>query len=69
MAFMIGKAMAWRKVGTQQGIEKIMKRLAYATRYGGATLTEATDLDQQFLQDFLEAVSDIVREENKSSRS
>jgi len=45
-----------------------MKRVAYATRYGGAGLAEALELDQVFLQDFIEAVSGIVHEENKSSR-
>lgn len=65
---MIGRCIAWRKLGTEQGTEQIMKRIAYATRYGGATLTEACHVDQQFLQDFLIAVSDIVREENKASR-
>ncbi len=65
---MIGKCVTWRKAGKQQGIEKVWNRVAYATRYGNATLTEALVLDQRDLQDFIEALSEIVREENKSSR-
>jgi hypothetical protein len=69
LAMMIAKGITWRKAGIQQGVDKVMRRVAYATRYGGATLTEAMGLDQLVLQDFIEAVAEIVREENKSSRS
>jgi len=64
----IGYAMAYRKIGVQACIAAIMKRVAYATRYGGASLFEAATVDQHFLQDFVEATSEIVREENASSR-
>lgn len=60
--------MTWRKAGTEQGLQKVWARVAYGARYGNASLTELLDLDQEALQMFLEAVADIVRQENKSSR-
>lgn len=68
MAVMIGRSISWKKVGTDDARQKVMSRVAYATRYGGAGFGEAMSLDQEVLQDFIEAVSEIVREENKSSR-
>lgn len=66
---MIAKAMAWRGIDRQLAVSHVMKRLAYACRYGNTTLTEVVHLDQMFLQDFLEAVSEIVEQENGKSRA
>lgn len=41
-----------------------MKRLAYACRYGHAAAF-ALEVDASFLQDFVEAVAEIVEEENR----
>ncbi len=68
MALMIARAMAWKGVGTEGAEKLVWKRVAYATRYGKAGLLEALELDQYALQGFLEAVSDIVQEENAASR-
>lgn len=65
---MISRCVTWRKAGTEQGMKKVWDRVAYATRYGNASLTEALHLDQEALQFYIEAVADIVRQENKSSR-
>ena len=47
----------------------LWKRVAYATRYGRATLGEAMSLGQDDLQAFIEAVGEIVKEENQSPGS
>lgn len=68
MAFAIAQAVSWRKITAEAGLEKVWARVAYATRYGNATLTEVLQLDQLALQEYIEALADIVREENKASR-
>ena len=69
MAVWLGYAFAWQGLGgTEAGIKQVMKRVAYACRYGNASMVDALTIDQMVLQDFIDAVSDIVREENSSSR-
>jgi hypothetical protein len=68
MALLIGRAMAWRKITAEAGLEKLWDRVGYATRYSSATLSEVLNLDQLALQEFIDALSRIVREENKPSR-
>lgn len=68
MAFQISRCVTWRKAGTTQGLENLWGRVAYATRYGNATMGEALELDQAALQGYIEAVSDIVRKENRTTR-
>lgn len=55
-------------MGPDAGLEKVWDRVAYATRYGHATMTEVLGIDQWGLQDYLEAVSRIVEQENRQSR-
>lgn len=43
----------------------VWKRVAYATRYGRIGLAEAMGLDQHALGAFLQALSEIVGEENR----
>lgn len=69
LAFAIARGLVWDRNGTDAGAKKVWRRIAYATRYGNAGLTEALELDQMALQDYLEAVSEIVQEENQASRS
>lgn len=55
--------LAWRRAGTDETSRAMMKRLAFACRYGHAgewVLTVPT----WFLQDFVDAVGVIVEEEN-----
>lgn len=57
---------ASRKGGTEESLKLIWKRVAYATRYGRAGLHEALTLDQESLQGFLDAVGDLVEQENRA---
>lgn len=61
--------MAWTKVGgVDEGIHRIWKRAAYACRYGkGVSLSEALRLPHRDLSSLLEALSEIVEEENKAN--
>lgn len=65
---MISRCVTWRKAGVDQGLEHVWSRVAYATRYGNAALSEVLNLDQQGLQDYIEAVSEIVRKENRTTQ-
>ncbi len=50
-------------------MKKVWKRVAYATRYGkGCSLNEALTMDQVDLNGYLDALSEIVTEENKANR-
>lgn len=45
------------------------KRVAYATRYGkGVTLGEVLRLDQWALNGYLEALNELVQEENEANK-
>jgi hypothetical protein len=69
LAFWASQVIAWRKQGTEVPLELLWKRVAYATRYGRASLTEALQLDEWALIQFCQAVSEIVRDENHSPGS
>ena len=62
--------MAWTKIGgVEEGIHRVWKRVAYAVRYGkGVTLQEAMRLEHRDLSCLLEALSEIVEEENKANK-
>lgn len=65
VAFWAAYAVAWQKQGTEDGLRLVWKRVAYATRYGRVGLSEALGLGQDHLQEYIEALGDIVGEENK----
>ncbi len=65
---MTARVVASNKVGQEEPQKRIWKRLAYATRYGKAGLLDAASMCADSLQSFLEAVSDIVEEENKPAK-
>ena len=54
----------WRRFGVEETYRERVKRLAYASRYGraGSWMFEVSSV---FLQDFIEAVAEIVEEENR----
>ncbi len=57
-------SLAWQEAGTEATYKARVKRLAFASRYGRAgewMFYVGTD----FLQDFCEAVGEIVEEENR----
>lgn len=54
-------------MGTEEAERLVWKRVAYAGRYGRASLTEALSLPEHHLSNYLEALADIVREENRPS--
>jgi hypothetical protein len=69
VALWASHALAWRKVSAEEGRHRVWKRVAYATRYGkGVTLSEVLSLDQMQLNGFLEALSDLVKEENEANK-
>jgi hypothetical protein len=68
MVIWLAKAMAYRGLGTEESTKAIWKRIGYGSRYGNAQPSELLAMDQVALQDYLEAISDIVREENAASR-
>jgi len=47
--------------------KELWKTIAFATRYGHITLTEAVHLDTYYLRLFCEGLAEIVQEENKRS--
>lgn len=65
---MIARCVAWEKVGTEEALHRCWKRVAYATRYGKAGLRDALSMCSLSLQDYLEAVSELVQEENRPRR-
>ena len=64
MALQIAWCLAWSKIGTERPLRELWSRIAYATRYGRITLTEAVELDQWQLNRFLVALNELVRQEN-----
>jgi hypothetical protein len=60
--------LAWREHDLDDAVGLLWKRVAYATRYGRASLTEVLGLDQSHLERFLRALVDLVNEENESNR-
>lgn len=52
-------------MGTEEAIHKLWKRVAYATRYGHAGLEDVLHMPQEHLQGYLEALNEIVGEENR----
>lgn len=57
--------LAWQQRDPEEVLEQLWKRVAYATRYGRIGLEEAMGLDQHALGAFLQALSEIVADENK----
>jgi hypothetical protein len=49
-------------------IAHLWKRVAYACRYGNASITEASHLPMEQLGGFLNALSEIVEEENAANK-
>jgi hypothetical protein len=66
VAFWAAYAIAWQKQGVEEARRVLWKRVGYATRYGRIGLDEAMSLGQDHLQEYIEALGDIVAEENKS---
>lgn len=63
-ALVIALQTVWRIAGTEETYKQTVKRLAFATRYGHAgewVFHEGVD----FLQDYCEALAEIVEEENR----
>lgn len=58
---------AWRKVGTAGRRRKLWSKLAYATRYGRVGLGEAARMDESYLSEYLDALGEIVSQENGGS--
>jgi hypothetical protein len=56
--------LAWREHHVDDAVALLWKRVAYATRYGRIGLEEAMGLGQEDLQAYIEALGDIVRDEN-----
>lgn len=52
-------------MGTQEAERLVWKRVAYAGRYGRAGLLEALRLPSDAMDSYLEALAEIVREENR----
>lgn len=59
-------AVAWEKQGVEEALRTLWKRVAYGTRYGRSGLGETLSLGQDHLDHYLEALGEIVSEENKS---
>ena len=63
----IALGLAWRRAGTEETYKRYVKRLAFASRYGHAG-EWMFRVSSDFLQDFVEAVAEIVSEENRSQK-
>lgn len=63
-AYWAGWVLAWREHDAEEALGLLWQRVAYATRYGRATLTEVLRLDQSHLEGYLRAVNKIVEQEN-----
>lgn len=55
--------LAWRDHDIEEATGLLWSRVAYATRYGRATLGEALGMDQFHLERYLRAVAKIVEQE------
>lgn len=60
--------MYWASTDLVLYSKRIWKRVAYATRYGMISLSEALAMDLGSMRSFNEALDEIVHEENKRSR-
>lgn len=67
MAYWASWVLAWREHDLEEALALLWKRVAYATRYGRASLGEVLGLDQSHLEQYLRAVVKIVDEENESN--
>ena len=56
---------SWSKLDLDLHIRRVWKRVAYMTRYGHISLEEAVSLDLPSISSYLDALSEIVSEENK----
>jgi hypothetical protein len=63
-AFQSALVLAWRRVGTEEALELLWDQMAYATRYGRASLGEALRLDTRALDRYLSAVVRIIKNES-----
>jgi hypothetical protein len=57
----------WKRYGVEGRINEIWDMIAYATRYGRATLTEALRLPEQHSNSYLSAIARIIEKENGPS--
>jgi hypothetical protein len=70
LSFWVAHALAWPAVSVEAGRELVWKRVAYATRYGkGCSLGEALALDTEALGGYLQALGQLVKEENEAAKS
>jgi hypothetical protein len=68
LGLLLGLMMIWREPGTaEESYRQHIKRLAYACRYGHAA-PFVFGVDSGFLQDFCNALGEIVEEENRPTR-
>jgi len=64
----LATSFAWQAVGVEDGRKAVWKRVAYALRYSkGATLTEVMEMPNEALSALLEALGEIVEEENRAN--
>lgn len=69
LAFWLAFAFGWKKANdVEMSIAHLWKRVAYACRYGNASITEASNLPMEQLGGFLNALSEIVEEENAANK-
>lgn len=68
MAYWASLVLAWKEHDLEEALALLWKRVAYATRYGRASLGEVLGLDQSHLEQYLRAVVAIVNEENESNK-
>jgi hypothetical protein len=61
--------LAWRAHGTDDAESILWRRVAYSCRYGRIGLGEAMGLGQDHLQRFIEALGELVKDENPTSPS
>ena len=69
MAHWAALVLSWREHHTDDAVALLWKRVAYATRYGRAGLEEALCLGQDHLDQYIRALSDLVKDENPQSAS
>ncbi len=56
--------MCWEQEGTDHTYRVLLKRLAFAARYGKAG-SWMLEVPGDFLQDYVDAVGELVEEENR----
>ncbi len=61
-------AVSFIREDPQRIIDKLWRRLAFASRYGNQQLLDLLDLDEQHLAAYCRALSQILTEENTPSK-